>query len=59
MKDNVCPSALCKKVKHELDRLEWRDICTKNFFQSVMDQRLNGIPGVQCYLDDILCVLKV
>ena len=30
----------------------------QSIFQSVMDKLLNGIHGVQCYLDDILLCSK-
>ena len=29
-----------------------------SIFQSVMDKLLDGIPGVQCYLDDIILCSK-
>ena len=46
------------KGLYRYQRMPYGVTSAPSIFQSVMDKLLNGIPGVQCYLDDILLCSK-
>ena len=46
------------KGLYRYQRMPYGVTSTPSIFQSVMDKLLNGIPGVQCYLDDIILCSK-
>ena len=46
------------KGLYRYQRMAYGVTSPPSIFQSVMDKLLNGIPGVQCYLDDILLCFK-